>query len=102
MSDTVVDLRSGFHNIYVNCNIVKSVRVVGETLQPILRTVPVLGKHGDMVLYEPQTVDWLPLRFNRLQHIEIYLTNDMGNLVPFEFGKSMVTLHIRRVRPLDY
>lgn len=95
------DLRGGFHNIYAFTDIAKSVRVVGHTLQPLLRSVPVQGNHGDMVLFEPKTVDWLPLRFRQLRQVEIYLTTDMGQLVQFERGKSVVTLHIRRARPLD-
>ena len=93
-----VDLNAGFYNLYVYTDIVKSNRVVGHTLQPLLRSVPVAGSDGEMVLYEPRIVDYLPLRFKTLQQVEVYLTTDIGELVQFQQGKVSVTLHIRKAR----
>lgn len=97
----VVDLDGGFKNIYINSDICKPCRVVGHTVQSLLRTVPIQGSVGDMILYEPVTIDWLPLRLNRFRHVEIYLTDDLGRAVRFESGKAIVTVHIRRARALD-
>lgn len=98
VGERVVDLRGGFHNVFVYTDIVKSARIVGDSLQPLLRAVPVTGKHGDMRFFQPNIIDWLPLRFKHFRQVEVYLMTDLGGLIPFENGKVQVTVHIRRAR----
>lgn len=93
---TMCDLDGPFKNIYVYADIVKSTRCVGHTLKPLLKVVPIQGNFGDMILYEPKTIDWLPLRFKRFRHIEVYIRDDRGLPVKFETGKSLVTIHVRK------
>ena len=96
-----VDLRNGFHNIYVYSDLIQPTHVTGHTLQPLLRSVPVQGNYTDMVLVQPMHIQYFPLRAKRVQTVEVLLATDLGTPVPFESGKSQITVHIRRARPLD-
>ena len=96
-----VDIRGGFHNIYVYTDLIQPTHVTGHTLQPLLRSVPVQGDNGDMVLVQPTHIQYFPLRTTRVQTVEVFLATDLGKPVPFAGGKSQITVHIRRRRPLD-
>ena len=47
-ADSVVDMAQGFYALYVYTNVVES-RIVGDSVVPLLRIVPLEGKHGDVV-----------------------------------------------------
>ena len=74
--------------------------VVGNTVAPLLRTVLVEGNYGDFVQKTYIHPHYLPISYNRINDIEISLRDDLGNLIPFEFGKVLVKLHFRRKRIL--
>lgn len=93
------DLSSGLHSIYIYSNIVDDC-VVGNTVAPLLRTVLVEGNYGDFVQKTYIHPHYLPISYNRINDIEISLRDDLGNLIPFEFGKVLVKLHFRRKRIL--
>ena len=97
---SVVDLQSGFHNLYINCDLAQE-RVVGHTMTPLMRCIPISGKDGDIVLYEPRIIDWIPLKCNRFRSVHVYLNTDTGKHPTFERGKTILTVHIRRRRILD-
>ena len=99
-SNSVVDLQSGFHNLYINCDLAQE-RVVGHTMTPLLRCIPISGKDGDIVLYEPRNIHWIPLKCSRFRTIHVYLNTDTGRRPPFETGKCVLTVEIRRRRILD-
>ena len=46
-ADSVVDMAHGFYALYVYTNVVES--RVGDSVVPLLRIVPLEGKHGDVV-----------------------------------------------------
>ena len=79
----------------------KPIHITGDTMQALLLSVPLQGRHGDHILIEPPNVQYYPLRGNRIESVEIILATDLGDIVPFSYGKSQVTLHLRRVRLLD-
>ena len=45
---SIVDLRRGFESLYVYSSIVEA-RIVGDKIAPLLRIVPITGRHGEMV-----------------------------------------------------
>ena len=45
---SIVDLRRGFESLYVYSSIVEP-RIVGDNIAPLLRIVPIIGRHGEMV-----------------------------------------------------
>lgn len=91
------DVHQGFYALYVYSNLVES-QIVGDTRAPLLRVVPQKGKDGDYIIHGYVTPMYLPLKYNYFSTVEINLRDDTGRPVPFEAGKVVVTLHIRRRR----
>ena len=57
------------------------------------------GDRNATASYEPDTIHYFPLSSNRVREIEITLRTELGNLVPFEAGKVVVTLIVRKALP---
>ena len=47
-ASSIVDLRRGFESLYVYSSVVEP-RIVGDKIAPLLRIVPITGRHGEMV-----------------------------------------------------
>ena len=91
------DVHQGFYALYVYSDIVESV-VVGDTLSPLLRTVPLKGKSGEMQLRAFNNLQFKPLQRNHFNTVEIDIRDDTGKAVAFDRGKVVVTLAFRRAR----
>ena len=96
----IVDMAQGFHNLYIYTSIVEP-RVVGDSLVPLLRIVPVHGVNGEMVAVTYENIHYLPIQVKNFQTIDVYIRDDAGHPVSFERGKVVVTLHLRRRQPLE-
>lgn len=94
----IADIHQGFYSMYVYCDLVETV-VVGDSLVPLLRIVPIKGKPGEMVTQQYEGIHYKPLQRNHISQIDIYLMTDYGELIPFETGKVSVTVALRRKRP---
>ena len=68
-------------------------RVVGDSVAPLLRIVPLEGKHGDVVSKSFGNVH------TKFKTIDIDIRDDTGRRVPFERYKVTVTLHVQRRKP---
>ena len=97
LSPMQVDLNRGFNYIFVYSDIVES-SVVGNTSAPLLRIFPISGKSGDLITKEVQNIHYKPVQKSQFDTIEILLKNENGENIPFEGGKSVVTLHFRKRR----
>ena len=93
--DSIVDLRRGFESLYVYSSIVEP-RIVGDKIAPLLRIVPITGRHGEMVTARFDHVQYIPVLSREFGSIETEIRDDTGRPVPFERGKVTVTLHFRR------
>ena len=91
-STPVIDMAQAFYSLYVYTNVVDS-RVVGDSVAPLLRTVPLEGKHGDVV---SKSFDNVHKEFTT---IGIDIRDDTGRRVPFERYTVTVTLNFRRRKP---
>ena len=92
---SIVDLRRGFESLYVYSSIVEP-RIVGDKIAPLLRIVPISGRHGEMVTARFDHVQYIPLMSREFGSVETEIRDDTGRPVPFERGKVTVTLHFRR------
>lgn len=90
-----VDMKRGINSLYVYTDIIQD-RIVGDSLVPLLRSVPAEGKHGSINCKEMLRVHYMPIQKKTFHTIHIYITDDTGTLVPFQGGRSVVTLHFRR------
>ena len=93
--DSIVDLRCGFESLYVYSSIVEP-RIVGDNIAPLLRVVPITGRHGEMATARFDHVQYIPVLSREFGSIETEIRDDTGRPVPFERGKVTVTLHFRR------
>ena len=93
--NSIVDLRRGFESLYV-CSSIVEPRIVGDKIAPLLRIVPITGRHGEMVTARFDHVQYIPLLSREFGSIEKEIRDDTCRPVPFERGKVTVTLHFRR------
>ena len=96
----VSDLDQGFSSLYVYRNVVQPT-VIGDTFVPLLRIVPVDGKkQATSSLARTRTFN--TCRFKRIlsRSWKYRSPKTRGELVPFERGKAVVTLHFRKVGSL--
>ena len=90
---SIVDLRRGFESLYVYSSIIEP-RIVGDKIAPLLRIVPITGRHGEMVAARFDHVQYMPVLSREFEAVEIEIRDDTGRPVPFERGKVTMTLHL--------
>ena len=91
----VAHLNAGLYNLYTYVDLIAP-QLVGDSEVPLLRVLPVEGKHGDMVTKTFQNLQYLPIAKKQFTTVEINIKTDTGEKVPFESGKLITTLHLRR------
>ena len=91
-ADGVVSMTRGIDTIYVYTDVVES-RIMGDSLAPLLRALPISGRHGDTVSDRFTNIHYVPLMYSHFHLIEVDIRDDTGRRVPFEYGRVMVTLH---------
>lgn len=89
------DLNRGLHTFFVYCDIVEY-QLVGDANVPLLRTIPVSGRNGDVVVNSFDNVHYMGLGRSTFQDVEVHITDDTGKRVPFEQGRVIVKLHFKR------
>ena len=95
IAEYVVDLNRGLHTFFVYCDIVEY-QLVGDANVPLLRTIPVSGQNGDVVVNSFDTVHYVGLSRSTFQEVKIHITDDTGLRVPFQHGRVIVKLHFRK------
>lgn len=94
VSPRAPNINLGMYSLYVYCDLVQS-QLVGDTQVPLLRIVPIEGKHGDVITRTYQSPQYLPVSRKNFESIEVDIKDDTGENIPFESGKSVITLHFR-------
>ena len=95
-AESFPDLNAGLNSIYVYCSIMEPSRIVGDDLWPVLRILPVVDNTGNTIHYQPNNIEYFPLRLDHFSEISIELRDEIGVLVPFNFGKVVIDIHIKR------
>ena len=99
--DKVCDINRGRTALYVYCDILEYT-LVGDTKVPLLRIVPAEGQNGETIHRVFEEPRYIPLQKKNFDSIEIDIRDDLGNLIPFESGKLVVTLHFRQAQNAYY
>ena len=68
---------------------------MGDTKAPLLRSLSVSGKHGNIVREIHDKPMYVPIQKKHFEPVEIDIRSDFGEPVSFVNGKSSVTLHFR-------
>ena len=91
------DIDEGMSSIYVYSNIVQN-RLVGDSLVPLLRVVPIRGARDE--LYRSEEFlhpHYLPTVKETTSELQFYLRRDDGTPISFKTGKVVLTLHFRKI-----
>ena len=90
------DIDSWLHTLYVYCDIVAP-QYVGNTRAKLLRAVEVPNntKYGDQIVVRYENPHYVPLIVNDFEEIEINIKDDIGQTIPFMFGRTRLKLHFR-------
>ena len=91
------DLTGGFYALYIYCTIVEN-QIVGNYRVPLLRTVHVQGKHGDICEKIFHSPHYVPIVTKEFDTLELDIKGDTGQSVVFISGKVVVKLHFRKKR----
>ena len=89
------DLTAGFNTLFVYCNIIQP-QIVGNTLAPLLRTVPISGSFGSSVSSVFLSPHYIPLRNKSFETVEISIKDDQNHPIEFNFGKVILKLHFKK------
>ena len=81
-------------SIYMYSDVVEH-NIVGDKLVQLLRTVPITGNHGEIVHNSFDNLIYRPVAKEYLSEIEVQLSADTGELMPFNGGEVIVVLHFK-------
>lgn len=90
-------IRGGLHSLYVYTNIVEPSHV-GDSYVNLLRTITVdhSTEFASQIVTKFTNPYYIKVRLNAITNITIECKDDTGNVFPFEFGRTIVTLHFKR------
>ena len=88
---------AGFRTVYVYSDVIEK-RIVGDTSVPLLRSIPTRGKRNTLIHESFLMRQYLKAAPVDTDNIEVRLTTDTGEDIPFASGLVFVNLHVRRVK----
>lgn len=96
--DSYYQMNAGINAIFVYSDLVEH-SIVGNSKSQLLRIVEIPRglKFGQQVLVRYDKINYIPLLLHQIHRIQIYLKDDSGEVVGFNFGRVFVTLHFRKV-----
>ena len=71
-------------------------QIVGDGYVPLLRTVFLSGKHGEMINNIFDSPHYVSVNTDIIDTIEINIKNDLNENVSFKTGKVICKLHFRQ------
>ena len=95
-----MNLRTIF-NIMVYSDIATA-SVVGDIEAPLLRSIPVNEGHWKYQSTAVNKIQYVPVSKKEVRTISIYIYTDYGEPVPFTTGRTVVTVELRRVKPIQF
>ena len=92
------ELSGGYHSLFVYSDIV-SPSFVGDSYTQLLRLVEIPSnyKFGDQIKITYPNTYYVPVLVKEFDTIEIDIKDDTGVNIPFQFGRSIIILHFRKV-----
>jgi len=96
MADEAFVLNEDLNLMYVYCDVAAHT-VVGDTMAPLLRVLNLNNESYEMIRLSFPDIHYKPVQKRQFDSIEISINTARGLVLPFESGRSVVTLHFRRV-----
>ena len=89
-----VNIQLGIYSLYVYTDLAEA-QTVGDTRVPLLRIVPSQGQHGEFITRTYERLQYVPVAKSLIDTIRIDIRDDTGELIQFQSGKVVITLHLR-------
>jgi hypothetical protein len=85
--------------LFVHCDVLEP-QLIGDTKRRVLRTVGIdsVKRFGSLLVKTYDVPDYVPILQPHFHTIEFSIRTDDGRKAPFQFGPSLVKVHIRRAR----
>ena len=96
-SHYTADINGGFSSLYVYTDIVDP-QFVGDVKVPLLSFVNIQNDYGTNVHTSFCNLQYVPVKVNFFETIEMNIKNDRNENVSLKSGKSIATLHFRMRR----
>ena len=80
-------------SLFVHCDAGTS-RMVGNQVTDLLREIKY--RPHETTRFEPQHIHYLPVRSKLMEIIETQVTETNGDLVAFDKGQTLLTLHFKK------
>lgn len=93
-SPRTADIKAGFYHMFCYSDVVQH-QAVGDAYAPLLRTVQIEGKFGDVISHTFSPAYYLPVAKRHIENISVELKTDQNRPVDFKFGKVVATLHFK-------
>ena len=91
-------LNMNINHLYIYANFIQPTEV-GGALVPLLRYSPIdSGLFGQIMYKEFLNKVYVPVIVSRLHHLEFGIYDDTGKLIDFSGGRTVLTLHLRKVK----
>ena len=94
-STYVADVNRGVKTFFVHSDIIES-QLVGDQFVPLLRTISVTGKTGEMITQSFTNIHYMRIQRSTFQEIELHITSDTGLNIPFQDGRVIAKLHFKK------
>lgn len=88
------DMRCGVDTMYVYCDVIEY-QITGDSMQQLLRTVPVSGVFGETVVQEYTTPHYVRLLSKDFSTITFSIKDHVDRLIPFAYGTVILKLHFK-------
>lgn len=89
-----MDMNAGLYLFYCYSDVVEQ-QVVGDVYAPLLRTIKIDGKFGDVIMQTFNPPHYIPVARSHIENIAIELRSDQNIPINFTYGKVVVKLHFR-------
>jgi len=93
VAEKTFDLNTSLHLMYIYSDIV-SYSLVGDTKAPLLRVCDLSREEGTESCITFTNPQYIPVARRDFETIEININNELGQPMPFMFGKSVITLDL--------
>ena len=94
-SETPFDMNAGLRLMYIYPAIA-SYSSAGDTKTPLQKIVNVDSSSRKTTRVTLSRPNFIPVARRDIETIEFNMSNELGLPMPFEYGKSVITLHFRR------
>ena len=88
-------------NLMVYCDLAQT-SIVGNTEAPLLRSVPVTGKHWENQCTTFSRIQYIPVSKKSVRSISVYIYTDWGQPIAFTHGRTTCTLEFRKTHSLQH